>query len=152
MARKKQQKTESKAVSVARSDQAVGWDVFFSRQRSPVLRSQLITALMSGHPLEVERLPSATLLDAVVLSTAARVHLEAEIIDDYTSLLERTNNVWKDPMWTCRVFDQYHMSAASFMLMGGAADFACKEDEYVPEFVQWLLEHESPEYFSKELV
>lgn len=131
---------------------AKSWETFFSRQRNPVLRSQLITALMSGHALEVERLPAATLLDVVVLSTASRMHLEAEIIDNYEALLRHTEEVWKDPLWSCRVFDQFHMMAAGFMLRGVAHDFAIYEDQYVPEFVQWMLEQEPPVYFKKEMV
>lgn len=126
------------------------WTVFFRDQRSPFLRSQLITALMSGHALEVERLPTATLADAVMLSMTARCYHEAEIIDDYQALLSKTNEVWKDPMWTRRTFDQFHLGAVSFILMG-STEFVCHEDKYVPGLVGWLLEQEPPDYFSKEL-
>lgn len=129
---------------------APGWEFFFRDQRSPVLRSQLITALMSGHPLEVERLPKTALLDVVLLSMAARNYHEAEIIDDYNALLRRTDEVWKDPSWTRLTFDQTHSNAADFILKG-MAEFKCHEDLYIPELLRWLLENEPPVYFSEEL-
>ena len=129
---------------------APGWEVFFHDQRSPLLRSQLITALMSGHQLEVERLPTQVLLDAVLLSMTTRNYLEAEIVDDYQGLLSRTDEKWKDPMWTRRVFDQMHAGTADFIIRG-TNEFKCAEDLYIPELVQWWLEHDVPEYFSEEL-
>lgn len=105
---------------------------------------------MSGHQLETERLPNGALLDVVVLSMATRNYLEAEVIDDYTALLTRTERVWKDPLWTRRMFDQTHMNAASFILMG-KAEFTSAEDLYVPELVEWILDQEPPVYFTEEL-
>lgn len=133
-----------------RRDAAPCWHIFFRDQRSPFIRSQLITALMSGHPLEVERLPTSALLDAVLLSMTARNYFEAEIIDDYNALLRRTDTAWKDPMWTRRIFDQVHMNAADFIVRG-ATEFKCHEDQYIPDLVGWLLENEPPQYFKKEL-
>jgi hypothetical protein len=131
-------------------DRAPGWAIFFRDQRSPFLRSQLITALMAGKQLEVERLPTSTLLDVVILSMAARNYHDAEIIDDYNALLRRTDDAWKDPMWTRRIFDQTHMNVADFILRG-ATEFVCYEDQYIPALVSWLLEHDPPTYFSEEL-
>lgn len=131
-------------------DRAPCWETFFRDQRSPLLRSQLITALMSGHQLEVERLPHGALLDAVVLSMTTRNYLDAEIIDDYTALLRHVDQLWRDPMWTRRVFDQYHTAAAGFIVRG-SDKFVCTEDLYIPDLVRWLLEHEPPQYFSEEL-
>lgn len=148
MAKKKKQ--ESKPVVISH-DRAPCWSIFFREQRSPLLRSQLITALMSGHQLEVERLPVSTLLDAVVLSMTARNYSDAEIVDDYNALLRRTDTVWQDPMWTRRTFDQTHINVADFIIRG-ADEFTCTEDEYIPQLVDWLLGHEVPEYFSEELV
>lgn len=135
---------------VERSITAPYWAFFFRDQRSPFLRSQLITALMSGHALEVERLPTVTLLDAVLLSSTARCYHEAEIIDDFNALLRRTDDTWKAPDWTCRVFDQTHTAAADFILRG-VAEFENAEDVYIPDLVEWLLEHDPPAYFKKEL-
>lgn len=132
-------------------DHAPCWEVFFRDQRSPLLRSQLITALMSGHQLEVERLPHGALLDAVVLSMTTRNYLDAEIVDDYTVLLRHVDELWRDPMWTRRVFDQYHSNAAGFIVRG-STKFVCAEDLYIPDLVRWFLEHEPPQYFSEELV
>lgn len=147
MAKKKQQKP----VPVTRPVNAAPcWDIFFRDQRSPVLRSQLITALMSGHPLEVDRLPAAALLDVVLISMAARNYHEAEIIDDYNALLRRTDETWKDPMWTRRTFDQTHMAVADFIIRG-TNEFKCSEDLYIPNLVQWFLENDPPSYFSEEL-
>lgn len=133
-----------------RKDVASNWATFFRDQRSPFLRSQLITALMAGRQLEVERLPPAALLDAVVIAMAARVYHEAEIVDDFDALLRRTDEVWKDPMWTRRIFDQVHMSAANAIIKG-LAEFVCTEDLYIPELVGWYLAHDVPVYFEKEL-
>ncbi len=127
------------------------WEVFFSRQRSPVLRSQMITAMMAGRPLEVERLPAAALLDAVVLSMAMRSYHEAEVVDDYAALLRRADAAWQDPMWTCRVFDQYHCNIASFIVRMGNAEFVAYEDLYVPDYAARLLSQDVPEYFDREL-
>lgn len=131
-------------------DKAPYWDFFFRDQRSPLLRSQLVTALMAGRRLEVERLPTASLLDAVVLSSAARSYHEAEVVDDFHALLRRTADTWKSPTWCRRVFDQTHSNAASFILMG-VTEFVAAEDAYIPDLAGWLLEHDPPEYFAKEL-
>lgn len=128
------------------------WETFFRSQKSPILRSQLITSIMAGKPLELDRLPDAALLDVVMLSTTARDYHQAEIIDEHTGLLRRTEEKWKDPLWTTRTFDQTHCTAANYILQRGTAEFTCTEDQYVPEFVQWLLEHDPPKYFSEEIV
>jgi hypothetical protein len=126
------------------------WEFFFRDQRSPLVRSQLITALMAGRPLEVERLPAAALLDAVLLSMTARNYLDAEIVDDYHALLRRADEAWRDPMWTRRVFDQTHLGAADFVVRG-ATEFKCFEDLYIPAFVGGMLAGDPPVYFKKEL-
>jgi hypothetical protein len=126
------------------------WEFFFRDQRAPLLRSQLITALMAGRVLEVDRLPTAALLDAVVLSMTARAYLDAEIVDDYAALLRRTDTAWRDPMWTRRMFDQTHIAAADFIVRG-ATEFKCFEDMYLPAFVGRMLELDPPSYFKREL-
>lgn len=152
MAKKQKKQTQVIAVEVPKpmKDQAPCWSIFFRDQRAPFLRSQMITALMSGHQLEVERLPAASLLDAVLLSMTARNYHEAEIIDDFNALLRRTDDLWRDPMWTRRVFDQTHTGAADFIIRG-MTQFVCAEDMYIPELTQWFLEHDPPKYFSEEL-
>jgi hypothetical protein len=154
MARKSSKgKTKAKAqeqAPVAPQDSAPYWEFFFRDQRSPLLRSQMVTALMAVRHLVLLRLPLASLLDAVVLASAARVYHEAEIIDDFGALLRRTDEAWKDPQWTCRVFDQTHRNVADFIIRG-LTEFVAYEDLYIPELAKWLLEHDPPEYFSEEL-
>jgi len=105
---------------------------------------------MAGKQMEVERLPAASLLDVVVMSSATRNYHEAEIIDDFHALLRRTSDAWKSPTWCRKTFDQTHANAASFILMG-LTEFVTLEDSYIPDLAGWLLEHDPPEYFTKEL-
>ncbi len=149
MAKKKKASEVQAPVNISH-DRAPYWDTFFRDQRNPLLRSQLITALMSGHQLELDRLPTATLLDAVLLSMTTRNYFDAEIIDDYDGLLRRADEKWREPLWSARIFDQYHSNAASFIIMG-TKEFKCSEDMYIPDLVKWLLDHEPPQYFSREL-
>ena len=144
-------KSKTVVAELSSSEHAPYWEVFFSRQRNPFLRSQLITALMAGKTLEIERLPRPVLLDVVMLAAATRYYLDAEIIDDYNALLRHTDTEWKDPLWTARTFDQMHCSTADFVLRG-AEEFVCAEDQYVPELANFYLQHDPPVYFSKELV
>jgi hypothetical protein len=132
------------------ADRAPYWDFFFRDQRSPFIRAQLVTAMMAGKSLEVERLPVGALLDAVLLASAARCYHEAEVVDDFNALLRRTDEAWKAPGWTCKVFDQTHMNAADFIIRG-TTEFTALEDSYIPDLVGWLLEHDPPEYFKMEL-
>jgi hypothetical protein len=143
-------KSEAKPARPVPEDRALYWRYFFNGQRCPVLRSQLVTALMAGTQLEVDRLPHAVLADAVLLSLAARAYHNAEIVDDYMGLLDRTNEVWRAPEFTHKVFDQTHLSTVSFIARG-STEFRCVEDQYVPVMVGWYLTHEAPSYFKKEL-
>lgn len=127
------------------------WETFFQCQRSPVLRSQLLAALLNGTRLVVERLPQSALLDAVLLGFAARVYCEAEIVDNWAELLRRTEEEWERPDWTCRIFDSIHTSAANNIVKGQVSNFTCVEEQYIPDMVQWYLEHDLPEYFSQEI-
>lgn len=145
----KKTKTQEPVAPV--DDKAPYWKLFFRDQRSPLVRSQLITALMSGHVLEVERLPVGALPDVVLFAMAARNYLDAEIVDDYNELLQRTDDKWKDPLWSCKTFDQYHSQAVSAAIMWGTTHFKCAEEQYIPDLVEWLLQHDPPEYFSEEL-
>ncbi len=147
--RKRQNQQEAQPVQEP-VDAAPYWSFFFQCQRNPVLRSQLITSLMAGQPLEVERLPAAMLLDVTLLATATREYHEAEIIDDYHSLIRTTEEHWRDPMWTVRVFDQTHLCKADYVLRG-ATEFVTLEDSYIPALAGWYLGHDVPTYFSKEL-
>jgi hypothetical protein len=131
-------------------DRAVGWELFSRCQRSPVLRSQLFTALMAGTPLELDRLLSTVLADTVLLCMVSRVYHQAEIIDDYQGLLDKVSDAWRNPEFTHRVFDSIHLSTVSFITQG-TAELKCVEDQYIVDMVQWYLEHEAPVYFSKEL-
>jgi len=140
-----------RAVPKEAPEQAPYWAFFFQDQRSPLLRSQLVTALLAGTPLEVERLPPGALLDAVLFCMAAREYHSAEIIDDYSALLRRTDTLWKEPTHSRKVFDQIHSSTADFVLRG-LNEFAAYEESYIPELVGWYLNHDAPEYFGKELV
>lgn len=144
---KKQQPVQPRV----QQDVAPYWAFFFRDQKAPILRSQLITALMAGKQLEVDRLLTPMLLDVVIVSMASRFYHEAEIIDDYQALLQRTDTAWGDPMYTRRTFDQVHSNVASFIVRG-STEFKCFEDQYIPDLVGWYLERpEVPNYFSKEI-
>jgi hypothetical protein len=127
------------------------WETFFMCQRSPVFRSQVLAALMTGTRLVVAHLPTSALLDAVLVGFATRVYCDAEIVDDWAELLRRTEEEWERPDWTCRVFDNLHLQAASAIVQGRADNFVCFEEQYIPDLVQWYLENDLPEYFSREV-
>jgi hypothetical protein len=127
------------------------WESFFKCQPSPVFRSQLLAGLMAGVKIEVARIPTSTLLDAVLLATAARTCCDAEIVDDYQSLLDRARDAWRAPDWTCHVFSSTHAAKADFILTQGMTDFVCAEDAYIPEMVSWYLRQDAPDYFDHEL-
>ncbi len=141
----------SRLAAAPKTPRVPHWQLFFRDQRYPFLRSQLITAMMAGKPLEVDRLPGASLLDAVLLSFAARTYHEAEIVDDYEALCRRTEAAWKEPTWTRRTFDQYHTGTADFIIRGVAQEFICAEDQYIPDMLGSLLASEPPAYFREEL-
>jgi hypothetical protein len=133
------------------STRQLSWVAFFSCQTSPVLRSQMLTVLMAGTQLEAARVPIASLLDAVLIAFAARTYCEAEIVDNFRSLCDRTEELWKDPAWTTKVFDSMHANAANFIINHGSREFAAVEEQYIPEFVAWYLGHDCPDYFEYEL-
>lgn len=149
--KRKTKTTKLVVMQHAPSDKAPYWEFFFRCQRSPVVRSQLMTAIMSGHQLEAERLPKAALPDAVLIALAARKYHEAEVVDDFAALLRRTEEVWQDPLFTHKVFDTPHMGTVSFVVRG-TEEFTCVEDSYIPELVGWMLGHDAPQYFAEELV
>lgn len=124
------------------------WESFFRCQKSPVLRSQVLTALMAGTPFAVLHLPNATLLDVLLLSTAARNECNAEIVDDYTTLVDRVREEWCKPDWTIRVFDSIHANKADYILQG-ASYFDNAEDAYIPRMTAWFLAHSVPTVFEK---
>lgn len=127
------------------------WERFFQHQRSPMLRSQLLTALMTGgKPLEVESLPSAVLLDTLLLAAVARQEHEAEIVDDYDGLLARVNREWAEPAWTCKRFDQRHSGLASLIAIGNSVTFTDPDVEYLVTMVgTYLNQDAAPEFFGK---
>jgi hypothetical protein len=126
------------------------WESFFRCQRSPMLRSQLLTALMAGTQLIMERVPTVSLLDALLLATATRYYCEAEIVDDYDGLVARTSETWKRPDWSTKTFSSVHANVANFILLG-TKEFNCAEDAYIPAMASWYLAQDPPEYFTKEL-
>jgi len=129
------------------------WETFFRCQRSPVLRSQMLTVLMAGTPLEAERVPVSSLLDAVLIAFAARMYCQAEIVDDFKMLCERTEEEWRHPEWNLhgRLLDSLHANAANFIINHGINSFSCGEEQYIPSMVRWYLDHECPTYFDEEL-
>ena len=129
------------------------WETFFYCQRSPVLRSQLLMALMCGTVLEVDRVPVKALMDAVLLAFTARLYCSAEIVDDWARLLERTLEVWdaRDPDRRTAVFDQTHLSTGFYILYGKTDQFCCYEDRYIPDMVGAYLLQDPPTYFDREL-
>ena len=126
------------------------WETFFRCQKAPLLRHQILMALMAGTPFCVERLPSAVLLDVLLVATAARQDCGAEVVDDYDGLVTRVRAAWARPDWTCRVFDSIHLDKANCIL-DGRTEFICSEDVYIPNMVGWYLQQDVPEYVAKEL-
>jgi hypothetical protein len=126
------------------------WESFFRCQKSPILRSQMLTTLMAGTPLQMEHLPMASLLDALLLAFTARTYCEAELIDDYEGLKRRTDDTWKRADWTTKMFDSIHVRAANFIILGSEELAAC-EEAYIPTMVAWYLGHDVPQYFAHEL-
>ena len=126
------------------------WETFFRCQRSPVLRSQVLTTLMAGTPLEAERVPAGSLLDAVLISFTARAYCNVEVVDDYDALCSRTNEIWARPDFTHKMFSSAHGCAASFILRG-SREFHAAEEGYIPAMVGWYLGHDVPNYFHHEV-
>lgn len=151
MRKQKTKTTKLMVMQHAEADKAPYWEFFFRDQRSPMVRSQLLTAMMAGKQLEVERLPKAALPDAVLIALAARKYHEAEIVDDFPALLRRADEVWRDPLFSHKVFDSPHLGTVSFVVRG-TDQFTCVEDMYIPDLVGWLLGHDAPQYFVEELV
>lgn len=131
------------------------WWEFFRSQRNPVLRSQLITSIMAGVVLEVDRLPKAALADALMLATACREEWDCEIVDNYRALQRRVKEVVEEPDFTHAVMDQLHFRIAYLV--------ACREPrahipfpeehetKYIGPLTQDLLNADVPSYFKKEL-
>ena len=88
--------------------------------------------------------------DVVLLAFAAGTYHDAEIVNDFMGLCERTEEEWSRPDWTCRVFNSIHGNAANWILKG-SKEFGCSEDRYIPEMVGFYLGHEVPNYFVREL-
>lgn len=128
-------------------DPLSNWRTFFCRQRHPLLRSNVTATLMAGRVMEVERLPKAALLDALLLAFTARTYFDAEVVDDFPALLRRADEVWREPGWSCRVFDQAHCAVADFIIRG-SAEFVCREDLYIPAMVGRILAEDPPAYFA----
>ena len=126
------------------------WEAFFKCQRHPILRSQLLTSLMAGTVMPTERIPTGSLLDAVLVATAAREILNAEVVSDYDALLTRTEEEWAKPDWTCKVFSSIHGHWANAILKG-TRNFDSVEENYIPDMVEWYIQHDVPTYFSREL-
>ena len=133
------------------SRQCKCWEIFFYEQRNPVLRSQMLTILMAGTPMEAERVPKAALLDALLLAYAARRYYSAEIIDDFQVLVERVKEEWERPTWTTKVFSNSHANAAAFIVYQGARSLDDCEHQYLLNMVEWYLGHDCPNYFDEEL-
>ena len=131
------------------SRQCKCWEIFFYEQRNPVLRSQMLTILMAGTPMEAERVPKAALLDALLLAYAARRYYSAEIIDDFQVLVERVKEEWERPTWTTKVFSNSHANAAAFIVYQGARSLDDCEHQYLLNMVEWYLGHDCPAYFSE---
>jgi hypothetical protein len=127
------------------------WESFFLCQPNPVLRSELLTALLAGTKLEVQRVPVVSLLDTVMLAFATRTYCNAEIIDDFKALCERAEEEWRKPEWTTRVFDSLHANAANYVINHGMQEFAGYEEQYIPVMAAWYLDHTIPEYFVEEV-
>lgn len=121
------------------------WEQCFVSQSSPVLRSQLLAALMAGTQIEADRVPVPALLDAVVLATTARNYCEAEIVDDYQRLLERAKEerLVDGRDGHCRM---HQIHQISFILDGVADELTAPEDQYLERMVTRFLSMEPPAY------
>lgn len=122
------------------------WTVFFRCQRHPILRSQLIVALIAGQQLTVARVPTALLLDLFVMATAAREFHDAEIVDSYDELVTVVKEIWNSPEYTAARMDQQHSNLASSILFLDSevkSIFERPEDRYVPALVAAYLEMEA---------
>lgn len=127
------------------------WETFFVCQPNPVLRSELITSMLVGTPLQFERVPTVALLDAVLLASTARVYCESEIVDDFKALCDRVEEEWRRPEWSCRVFSSIHGNAANFIVNHGRQKFAGCEEQYIVDMVTWYLGHDAPDYKAKKI-
>ncbi len=128
------------------------WPFFFRQQRAPVLRSQMLTALLAGTQIAADRLPVASLPDAVLIAAAARRYCDAEVVDNWDSLRRRTEEKWAEPEFTHRVFDQTLLCTVGFLTrFDSATALETPEACWVPGMVEWYLRHEVPQYFRKEL-
>jgi hypothetical protein len=145
------QKAVKKTTAVVTEEIVARWPFFFQCQRYPILRSQILTALMSGTPLVVDRLPTYILLDVILLATACREYHNAEIVDSYDELLKQTEEHWRKPDWTAKVFSSIHCNWADAIINRGIRDFESAETRYIPAFTGWFLEHDAPKYIDKEL-
>lgn len=125
------------------------WQLFWQCQRSPVLRSQVVAALLAGTVIEVERLPRALLADVAVLATVTRTCCDAEIVDDYQALLQRVEEVWQEPTWTCRTFDSPYLGWLHFVLLG-SVNLEVPEVAWMPDWIEELLEQDMPGYLAPE--
>lgn len=134
------------------TQQGPDWSRFFYCSRNPVLRSQLLTALLAGTPLTAERLPTAALADAVLLCEGARRYHSAEVVDDFAGLCRRVEEKWAEPTWTARTFDQLYLQAVGSVTRS-RSDSALElpETGWIPNMVGWYLEHGVPEYFRQEV-
>lgn len=154
MARQKRSAVATEAIAGNEPDiieaRPLCWESFFRCQRYPILRSQMLTSLMAGTPLEVERVPAPMLLDLLLLATACREQHDAEIVDDYDGLITRVAEAWASPNWTCKIFSQVHARWAS-RITEGKRDFDSPEEGYIPQMAGWYMAHNAPEYFVKEL-
>ena len=133
------------------SRQCKCWETFFYEQRSPVLRSQMLTVLMAGTQLEAERVPKASLLDALLMAYAARHYCAAEIVDDFQVLVDRVKEEWDRPTWTTKVFSSAHANAAAFIVYRGSRNLDDCEHQYFLRMMEWYLGHDCPSYFDEEL-
>jgi hypothetical protein len=127
------------------------WETFFRCQPNPIIRSQLLTALLAGSTIQVDRVPTVALQDVLMLALGARKYCDAEIVDSWQNLKERVFDVWARPDFTHRMMDQTHCLWCSAVVHRGAEEFLNSEERYVPAMVAWYLGHASPSYFVKEI-
>lgn len=125
------------------------WEVFFRCQRHPMLRHQVLMALMAGTPLIVDRLQKPMLLDVLIIANVTREYFEAEIVDDFQALKERVEEEWAKPDWSCRVFSSQHANWANWILKGEVRA-KNREELYIPDMVGWYLDQEPPTYITEE--
>jgi len=133
------------------SDRPRAWECFFRDQPFPVFRSQLLTALMAGTPLDVEHIPVRALADVAIIAAVSRYFCNAEVVTDWKALISKVRELWDAPTFSHKVFSNMHLRALASVIYHNSEQsaFSDHDELYLPELVRWYLEQETPDYFER---